>query len=227
MKLLIVSDEESRKIWNYYEPGMLDGYDLILSAGDLSPQYLEFLVTMSHAPVLYVHGNHDEIYEFKPPCGAISVEDIVYNYKGLRILGLGGCMKYKPGKTYFTEREMRRRAFRVRPKILLSRGFDILLTHAPAKGVHDGGDLPHRGFETFNFLIRKYRPAYFIHGHVHKRYGDGYQSVDCIGGTTVINACGTYELEIPDDFLEGRKSPRKCRREGTVLRDRSEDINKF
>ena len=46
MKILIVADHESRRLWDYFEPGMLDQYDLILSAGDLSPHYLEFLVTM-------------------------------------------------------------------------------------------------------------------------------------------------------------------------------------
>ena len=69
MKLLLVSDEESPLFWEYYRPGRLDGIDLILSAGDLKSDYLSFLVTMGHAPVLYVHGNHDGYYERFPPEG--------------------------------------------------------------------------------------------------------------------------------------------------------------
>ena len=59
MKLLLISDEEDKYLWDYYHPGNLDGVDLILSAGDLKANYLSFLVTMANRPLLYVHGNHD------------------------------------------------------------------------------------------------------------------------------------------------------------------------
>ena len=32
--------------------------------------------------------------------------------------------------------------------------FDILLTHAPCRGYGDMEDLPHRGFECFNDLLK-------------------------------------------------------------------------
>ncbi len=69
MKILAVSDEESPVLWDYYTPGCLKEYDLILSCGDLKSEYLTFLVTMSRAPLLYVHGNHDEGYLSRPPEG--------------------------------------------------------------------------------------------------------------------------------------------------------------
>ena len=47
MKILAIADEESRYLWDFYEKEKLEGIDLILSAGDLSPDYLSFLVTMS------------------------------------------------------------------------------------------------------------------------------------------------------------------------------------
>lgn len=53
------------------------GIDLILSAGDLSPHYLEFLVTMTNVPLLYVRGNHDSYYDERPPEGCVCVEDSV------------------------------------------------------------------------------------------------------------------------------------------------------
>ena len=43
MKLLLISDEEDKYLWEYYRPGNLDGVDLILSAGDLKASYLSFL----------------------------------------------------------------------------------------------------------------------------------------------------------------------------------------
>lgn len=67
MKILLVSDRESPYLWDYYQPGRLAPYDLILSCGDLNPRYLSFLVTMGRAPLLYVHGNHDVSYQHRPP----------------------------------------------------------------------------------------------------------------------------------------------------------------
>ena len=62
MKILAVSDEESPYLWDYYKPGRLDEIGLILACGDLKQEYLEFLVTMSTAPLCYIPGNHDKGY---------------------------------------------------------------------------------------------------------------------------------------------------------------------
>ena len=35
MKILLVSDEEDKYLWDFYKPGRLKDMDLILSAGDL------------------------------------------------------------------------------------------------------------------------------------------------------------------------------------------------
>ena len=69
MKILAVSDEECPALWDYYVPGRLKEYDLIISCGDLKADYLSFLVTMGRAPVLYVAGNHDNRYQHEPPGG--------------------------------------------------------------------------------------------------------------------------------------------------------------
>ena len=67
MKILLLADEESKYLWDYFDKSKVEGIDLIISCGDLSPQYLSFLATFSHAPVLYVHGNHDVCYKDTPP----------------------------------------------------------------------------------------------------------------------------------------------------------------
>ena len=69
VKVLLISDQESEYYWDYYQPGRLDGVDLIISCGDLSSKYLSFLVTMGGMPLLYVHGNHDRTYDRNPPEG--------------------------------------------------------------------------------------------------------------------------------------------------------------
>ena len=192
MKILAIADQESRFLWDYYQPGMLDDIDLILSAGDLDSAYLSFLVTMAHAPLLYIHGNHDTHYEKKAPEGCICIEDSIYSYQGVRILGLGGSMRYKPGPHQYSEWQMRRRLMKLTFPLLYHGGFDILLTHAPARGFHDGKDLPHHGFQIFNTLIERYEPAYHIHGHVHKNYGRDFHRLDHNHKTSVINAYERY-----------------------------------
>ena len=69
VKILVIADTESRSLWDFYDPSKLEGVDLIISCGDLSVNYLDFLVTMTNCPLLYVHGNHDDIYDVKPPEG--------------------------------------------------------------------------------------------------------------------------------------------------------------
>lgn len=199
MKILIVADEESKSLWDYFSPDKLKGIDLIISCGDLSANYLQFLVTFANCPLIYVRGNHDRGYDRNPPDGCISIEDKIFNWKGLRIAGLGGSMRYKPGSDMYTEKEMRARCRRLRAKILFTGGIDILVTHAPAKGYGDMDDLPHRGFECFNDILMRFKPLYMLHGHVHKTYGARFKRErNHPSGTLIINAYESHILEIPD-----------------------------
>ena len=198
MKILAVSDVESPYLFEHYRPGTLDGIELILSCGDLHPEYLEFLVTMARCPLLYVHGNHDDRRPREPE-GCICVDDAIYEYRGIRVLGLGGCHRYRDGKYMYTEREMRRRIFRLGRSIRRSGGFDILLTHAPARGINDMDTLAHRGFECFTELLDRYRPRCFVHGHIHREYGWNILQRATHGATEVINACGYCIFEIESE----------------------------
>lgn len=63
MRILALADKESRNYWDFYTPGKLDGIDLIISCGDLDAQFLNFLATFSHAPIIYICGNHDDMYQ--------------------------------------------------------------------------------------------------------------------------------------------------------------------
>lgn len=196
MKLLLVSDKESPYFWDYYQPGRLDEYDLMISCGDLKANYLSFLVTMGHAPLLYVHGNHDLTYDTRPPEGCDCIEDKVVKINGVRILGLGGSTKYSGGPHQYTERQMERRIRRLWFQLKRSKGVDIVVTHSPAEGYGDGEDYAHRGFACFLPLLDKYQPKYLIHGHVHANYGANLPRVHQYGNTTIINAYERYVLEL-------------------------------
>ena len=196
MRLLLISDEEDRYLWDYYRPGNLKDVDLILSAGDLKAEYLSFLVTMANRPLLYVHGNHDGAYDRKPPEGCDCVDDRLVVVNGLRILGLGGSHRYSEGPYQYTERQMRRRIARLYFKLRQAGGVDIVLTHAPVYGCGDEDNITHRGFEAFLPLLDRWEPKYLIHGHMHKRYRPTQERVLQHGKTTIINCNGKYYLDL-------------------------------
>ena len=198
MKILAIADEEVMSLWDNYVPGRLKPYDLILSCGDLHAAYLSFLVTMGRAPVLYVHGNHDVTFDQNPPEGCDCIDGKIVVCKGLRILGLGGCMRYRPGAHQYSEKEMEKRIKKLTRDIRALGGVDIVVTQAPPRGVGDADDLPHQGFEAFLDLIDSYHPQYLFHGHVHLRYGMDIQRENEYHGAKVINACESYSVDIPE-----------------------------
>lgn len=199
MKILFLADEEAKQYWDFYRKEDFKDIDLIISCGDLKASYLSFLATMTSLPVLYIKGNHDDKYESAPPEGCICIEDTIYKYQGVRILGLGGCNRYKPGINQFTESEMEKRVKKLKWKLKFSKGFDILVTHSPARGLHDDDDPCHMGFDCFNTLIETYQPKIFAHGHVHMNYGRQFPREDTVGDTRVINAYEKYVIDYPTE----------------------------
>jgi len=196
MKILVLADTESLYLWDYFEKSKLEGIDLILSCGDLHPHYLSFLATFFQGPVLYVHGNHDDCYEKTPPEGCVCIDGRLYEYEGVRILGLGGSMRYKQGLHQYTQREMNWRIRKLFFRIPRKKGFDILLTHSPAYHINDGEDLPHTGFKGFRYLMERYAPRYFVHGHMHLSYGRSIKRQDVYQNTTIVNAYERYIIEL-------------------------------
>lgn len=198
--IMVLADHKSKSLYEYYDPEKMKEIDLIISCGDLEAEYLDFFATLCPVPVLYVRGNHDGRYDEKPPEGCICIENDIYVYQGIRILGLGGSMEYIPGaRNQYTEQKMRRRIWKMCFKLWKHKGFDILVTHAPAYQVNDLEDLPHRGFAVFRSLMEKYEPKFFFHGHVHANYSRNFKREDTFQNTTVVNAYEFYVVEYPLD----------------------------
>lgn len=196
MRILLLADEESKYYWDYFEKSKLDGIDLIISCGDLAPQYLSFMATFAKVPILYVHGNHDYCYDETPPDGCICIDDTVYVHNGVRIAGLGGSMCYNFGAYQFTEPEMKKRVRKLNKKIKKAKGLDVLITHSPAYEMNDSQDLPHTGFRSFYDILDHYEPMLFAHGHVHINYGRDFKRISQYKNTMVVNAFEKYVIEI-------------------------------
>jgi calcineurin-like phosphoesterase family protein len=190
---------------------------LIVACGDLPFDYLGQLMNLLNVPLVFVPGNHDpDISGYRIsraglplraglparqpwPDGAISAEQRVVDAAGLRLAGLGGCLRYSEGPNQYTEWQQARRARALARQawwrgVRDGRGVDVLLTHAPPAGVGDGSDPAHRGFRALHGLTRRLEPAVLLHGHVHPHgaHAPGHR----LGRTVVRNVVGRHLLDV-------------------------------
>jgi len=184
VKILAISDEVVRSL---YSPNIVSRFgdvDAVISCGDLPYSYMEYVASMLNKPCLFVHGNHDcdELTEcgivLKKPGGWVDLDGRTVLLGDLIIGGLQGSVRYRPYAPYqYTQIDMRAKALRMVPQLVLNRmrygrHLDILVTHAPAYGIHDGKDLAHQGFTVLLDLMARFQPRYLLHGHTHN-YGRG------------------------------------------------------
>jgi len=168
------------------------------------------VVTMLGKPLYYVLGNHAQSLISSQdgsvrtePEGCINLHRRVVAYKGLRLAGLEGSMRYRPGPHQFTQLQMEMLAAKMAPKLLphrwrTGRGVDILITHAAPQGIHDADDLCHQGFRAFLWLMDAFKPRYLIHGHIHL-YRQDAPRVTRYGDTLVLNTFGYQIIDIDVD----------------------------
>ena len=199
MNILLVSDIVAPELSGPFDPQPFDGVDLAISCGDLPPEYLTAIRDRLNVPLYYVRGNHDIRYQGAPPVGCMNIHCRRLSFGGLKIMGLEGSRWYNGGPIQYHENQMRRMIWRMVPRLWLTGGVDLVVTHAPPRHVHDAEDPCHRGFKSYLKLIRRFNPRYFIHGHIHTQFADSTQRVTRVGNTDVINAVGFHLLEIHND----------------------------
>jgi hypothetical protein len=218
-RILAIADEVDDSL--YCERVIRLDPDLVVACGDLPFDYLEYIVTMTNVPLLYVPGNHDpdlrrplpegdpasfvKPFSFQNwggeppgPAGCINIDGRIADAAGLRLAGLGGSLRYKPGPNQYTQPQMGRRALRLEIRGRLrcrrdGRQVDVLVTHAAPFGVGDGDDPPHHGFKAFHRLVAKLSPRLLVHGHVHP-YGR-IVARHTMGSAEVVNVVGHRLLE--------------------------------
>jgi Icc-related predicted phosphoesterase len=207
-KILTVSDEVDPLV---YSPAIKERYsdvDLVISCGDLSFLYLEYIITTLNADLFFVHGNHDpdqELTEGEPrsyPLGGKNLHCRSLNHQGLLLGGIEGSIQYnKEGSYQYTQADYWGLVLRLIPQLLINklirgRFLDIFVTHSPPAGVHDRSDFAHQGIKAFRWLINTFQPAYHIHGHIHLYRPNEVWDSD-VGNTRVINAYKSRLVEFP------------------------------
>ncbi|MEN8189272.1 MAG: metallophosphoesterase [Thermodesulfobacteriota bacterium] len=195
MKILTVSDRVCKEL---IDPPRkeLPSPELILSCGDLPPEYLSTLREKFQVPLYYILGNHDIRYDQSPPVGCTNLGFRLKNHHGLRFLGLSGSRWYNGGANQYGEKEMSFMLRRLWLTLLINRRVDIMFSHTPPRHIGDREDPCHKGFRTFLKLIDKYRPLYFIHGHIHSHFKQAGDRIICHNQTRVINSYGYHFIEI-------------------------------
>jgi len=196
LRILTVSDRVEPVLSDREAPSRFPGVELILSCGDLPPEYLSFLRAIFGVPLYYVLGNHDIRYESTRPLGCMDLHAKLVRSQGIRLLGLEGSRWYNGGPQQYSDREMKRIIWGLRPKLWIGKGLDIILTHAPPRHIHDEEDQCHRGFRSFRWLVDKYSPRYFIHGHTHALFTDPSERITTLNRTKVINSYGYFIFDI-------------------------------
>jgi Icc-related predicted phosphoesterase len=219
MKTLCVSDKIDPLVYSDSIKQRFADIGLILSAGDLPLEYLEFIVSSLNKPLVFVFGNHhlNQYVYYKnnnyfdklgimsvkkdiPGSGTVYAGGKVIKEGGILIAGLGGSMRYSAGRNQFTDFEMTLRILNLIPRLLLNllrygRALDVLLVHAPPYGIHDQSDLCHRGFRAFLWFMKIFKPKYLIHGHIHL-YDLSERRQDIYHKTTVINVYNHFVIDI-------------------------------
>lgn len=208
MKLLAISDEIVDWV---YSPSLAQrccDVEAVISCGDLPIHYLEFVASMLNVACFYVRGNHD-LYEIgekgdirSEPQGWVNLDMQRVRFRNLTLAGVEGSMRYKPSVPYqYTQNEQMARCYWLARTMLIDRvtrgyGVDILVTHSPAFGIHDGPDHAHTGFFGFNWLIEKMNPRYMFHGHQHRNYAPLQPAETYVDRTRVLNIHPCRIIEI-------------------------------
>lgn len=227
MKILCVSDQIDPLVYSTGAKQRFSDIDLVLCAGDLPSDYIDFIVSTLNRQTYFIFGNHN-LSEFGfyhkqkrtgPDYSTLTDESnfalrggngaVYAGFKVLKdkkfpikkpdgkkrpllIAGASGSIRYNNGLNQYTDRQMLIKLLLLVPRLILNKirygtYLDIFLTHASPRHIHDKEDPCHKGFECFNWFIKKFQPTFLVHGHIHL-YDMNTPRITKVGGTTVVNA---------------------------------------
>lgn len=177
-RLVVIADTEVR-----VEELPITSCDLLIGLGDCTEESLLAIAAhLQHPPIVAVRGNHDPGWPLPHPIQDLHTRAV--EIAGLRLGGLGGCLRYKANTSHQYDEEEYAAWCASLPPV------DILLTHGPAAGIHDAPQSrTHRGSEAVRNYLRTHAPRLHLHGHMHR------DLVTQLERTWVV---GTYGFRIMD-----------------------------
>jgi len=206
VNLLTISDKECLRVYSPNIKARFQDIDLVISCGDLSYHYLEYVLSSLDVPLYFVRGNHAKDIEYGTktprvaPWGAVNLHKKVLQDKktGLLMAGIEGCLSYNDGKHQYSQGQMWGMVLQLVPRLVwnkfrFGRFLDVFVTHAAPWGIHDQDDRCHQGIKAFKWLVRTFQPAYHVHGHIHIYRPDMIKE-STLGKTTIVNTYGFRTL---------------------------------
>ena len=195
VRVLAVSDELEPAFEFESNRRALMPLDAIVGAGDLKPEYLDFLADAFRVPLLYVRGNHDrgggwneEIAHVPEP-----MDGSWHDVAGLTVAGLSWPSDKHERAVHDDNAAWRQVAARYLR--LRSARPDIIVSHVPPLGI---GDTPedhyHRGFAAYRWFCERLKPVLWVHGHTAPAAAGHWWVAH--GPTTVVNVTGAVLLEL-------------------------------
>jgi Icc-related predicted phosphoesterase len=216
VEVLAVSDEVDQRIYTPSIRERMGDVDLIVGCGDVPASYLEFLVDAVNRPVYYVLGNHAEELtrhgergEPVHPQGCCDLGGKVMRdpATGMIMAGLPGSPRYSEHEpVQYTEWQMHWMMLKMLPRLYWNkfrygRFLDVLVTHAPPRDVNDREDKAHQGFTSMRRFLRRFRPTYQLHGHIHL-YDRSQPFQTTFHETEVINVYPYQRLTLAFDRVD-------------------------
>ncbi len=130
----------------------------------------------------------------------------------LLVAGIEGSPLYNKGPHQYTEQQVAFYLLSMVPGLLRNKArhgryLDILITHAPPRGIHDNSDIAHQGFTSLLPFLERFKPAILLHGHTH-RYDPTLPMRSRYKQTEILNAYGhvTVDLTVETNAHKSRPS---------------------
>lgn len=197
LRLLATSDELESALEERENREALGSIDLIVGCGDLPPDRLCFLADAFRVPLVYVRGNHDRgdpwpnPAELPVPSAGLDRRSL----EGVPLLALPW-----PGDAAAPARRDEdaawRQALRFAAAALVRRtGPCLIFSHVPPRGLGDTpSDLYHRGFAAYRFVLDRFAPPLWLHGHTALAAGTDWRVR--LGPCLVANVTGAVLVEL-------------------------------
>jgi len=194
IKILSISDQVDPLVYSDNLKERYGDVDFVLSCGDLSYMYLEYIITILNCPLYFVHGNHDPVKELNMgesrsyPFGAQNLHRKIVRKHGLLMAGVEGSIRYNWKTPYqYTQGMMWSHVLRLVPGLFYNKLFH-------------GSDWTHQGIKAFRWLVNTFQPEYHFHGHIHYYHPDEVKESQ-VGKTKVINTYRSWVTEFITEDL--------------------------
>ena len=155
----------------------LEKIDIVFTLGDIEHRDFSIMRNckkIALAPVFGILGNHD-YFSVLEDCQIENLHGNTIEYNGVVFGGMYGSIKYKNvNAPMFTDEESEMTAE-------LLPDCDIFLTHDKAKVQAGNSYNAHGGMIGIGEYIKKRKPAYHFHGHLHENMVEKVFGVESVG----------------------------------------------